>query len=108
MFVGKTVSVDMWKAGHAGRGFASTRFSRDGETFCYVKLDGREGLDEGRFAGQERDRGCAGCGLDPPHTRVLCRSGTGKWYSYVDLALTDVDRGCRFVTDVLRSGNAPR
>lgn len=108
MFVGKTVSVDMWKAGHAGRGFASTRFSRHGETFCYVKLDGREGLDQERFADKSEIEDALDAALVPLGLGCYVGGGTGRWYSYVDLALTDVDRGCSVVTDVLRSGNVPR
>ena len=34
--------------------------------------------------------------------------GTGRCYSYIDLALTDVRRGTEVVRQVLRDGNIPR
>jgi hypothetical protein len=50
MFVGKSLNEQLWRTTHSDIHFSSARFSRVGETFCYVKLDGREGLDQEKFA----------------------------------------------------------
>lgn len=50
LVVGKAANNEMFKAAGGNVFFDSRRFSRLGETFCYVKLDGSEGLDEEGFA----------------------------------------------------------
>src|SRR5262249_46456796 len=47
LFVAKTMRLDLWEATHTEAPFADERFSRHGETFAYVKLDGSAPLQEG-------------------------------------------------------------
>jgi hypothetical protein len=108
MFVGKTMAMDMWRAAHRRGGFASARFSVHGETFCYVKLDGREGTDEERFADKSDIEDALDAVLVSQRLGCHVGGGTGLWYSYIDLALTDVDRGCEAVRRALQAGNVPK
>lgn len=108
MFVGKSLNEQLWKTTHSGLPFCSARFSRVGETFCYVKLDGRQGLDEEMFADKSEMEDALDAALVPGGLGCHIGGGTGKWYSYVDLALTDVDRGCEVVRRVLGDGHVPR
>jgi hypothetical protein len=73
-----------------------------------VKLDGRGGLDEEHFADKSEIEDALDAALVPAGLGCHVGGGTGRWYSYVDLALTDVDRGCEIVKAVLRAGNVPR
>lgn len=108
MFVGKAMLNEMWKTAHSASIFASERFSRHGETFCYVKLDGREGLDEEKFADKSEIEDALDAALVPAGLGCHIGGGTGWWYSYIDLALTNVDRGIEAVRRVLSAGNLPR
>ncbi len=108
LYVAKSTDPATWTAARGGRSFDSSSFSRHGEQFCYVKLDGSEGLDEEHFA----DKSEIEEALDEPlrATRAGCviGGGTGLRYSYIDLALLDVERGIDIVRDVLRRGNITR
>lgn len=106
-FVGVTAEQRLIFATRAN-GFASERFSRCGETFCYLKLDGREGLDPAHYT----DRGDVEEAVDgvliAPRLGCVVGGGTGRVYSYIDLALTDVPAAIGPLRDVLRRGNAHR
>jgi hypothetical protein len=108
LFIGKSANADQWTAGHTGGLFSSERFSRCGETFCYVKLDGSEGLPEGGFADKAEIEDALDAVLKPAKLGCNFGGGTGLRYSYIDLALTDVDRGIQAVRQRLRAGKAPK
>jgi hypothetical protein len=108
MFVGKSLNEPLWRTTHSGIPFCSARFSRRGETFCYVKLDEREGLDEEKFADKSEIEDAIDAALVREGVGCHIGGGTGRRYSYVDLALTDVDRGVDVVRRVLSDGNVPR
>lgn len=108
LFVAKTIDLELWRAAHAGGVFSSSRFSRVGETFCYLKLDGHEGLAESRFEDKAQLEDALDAALGPAELGAFVGGGTGLRYSYIDLALTDVRRGIDLVRRVLRAGDAPR
>lgn len=108
LFVGKSTLPEMWMRAHSNRVFSSARFSRFGETFCFVKLDGSQGLDKGGFADKSEIEDALDAALQPAGLGAHVGGGTGRRYSYVDLALRDVDRAIPLIREVLRSGRAPR
>jgi hypothetical protein len=108
MFVGKSADQSLWIATHCGRPFSSERFSRCGETFCYVKLDGSEGLEGSKFQDKSEIEDALDAVLKPAGLGCHIGGGTGLRYSYIDLALTDRDRGLETVRKVLREGKLPR
>ncbi len=89
------------------RRFYSERFTRHGEVFCYVKLDGSEGLKGSKFA----DRG----EVEDALAEVLVQhklgrhigGGTGLRYSYIDLSLVDLPRGIQAIQHALQRGKVP-
>ncbi len=87
--------------------FWSSAFSGCGETFCYLKFDGKDGLDEEKFT----DKGDIEDALDGVLRSESCGcfigGGTGLRYSYIDFALTDVRKGVDLIKRVLREGNIP-
>jgi hypothetical protein len=105
MFVGTTMIKPMWRNAHSNHSFDSERFSRHGEVFCYLKIDGSNGLEGSKFA----DKGEIIDAVDPALRReeVGCYvgGGTGLRYSYLDLALTDVGRAVDVIKCVLREGS---
>ncbi len=108
LVVGKSANPAMWIAAHGNDVFSSQRFSRCGETFCYLKLDGLEGLGDGEFADKAAIEDAVDAVLCPARLGCHVGGGTGKRYSYVDLALTDVDAGIQAIRRRLREGNIPR
>ena len=107
LVTGLTLDPALWKASLAGR-FDSSRFSRSGETFCYVKIDGTDGLTGSEF----EDRGAIEDALDEMLRSgglgCVIGAGTGLRYSYVDLALTDLDAGLSAARARLAQGAVPR
>ena len=99
--------VPMWQATH-GRAFFSERFSRAGEIFCYVKIDGAEGLDESGFGGRDEIEDALDEALKEARAGCVVGGGNGLRYSYIDLALTDANAGILAVRRRLRQGNIPR
>lgn len=84
--------------------FDSIRHSRHGERFCYLKIDGRAGLDGTPWD----DRGDVAEAIDgvlrDPCLGTTLGGGTGKVYSYIELALTDVPRAWSAIRRVLQEG----
>ncbi|HTL28822.1 MAG TPA: hypothetical protein VL282_06375, partial [Tepidisphaeraceae bacterium] len=86
--------------------FYSPRYSRVGETFCYLKFDqqDRKALVEFRAK------------LEDPLSLELQRSGlgshigggTGQMYAYIFLALSDVTRAIEVIRQTLRAHLAPK
>lgn len=108
LFVAKTASLPMWKRAHSGTTFDSRRFSRCGETFCFLKLDGIEEPDPAGFSDKAEIEDAVDAALKPAGLGVFVGGGTGLRYSYIDLALLDVERAVPVLRDVLRSGRLPK
>ncbi|MEQ8275383.1 MAG: hypothetical protein RMA76_37515 [Deltaproteobacteria bacterium] len=98
----------LFRATHSGDNFYDERFSRYGETFAYLKIDGREGLDGSKY----EDRG----EIEDELTEMLEKhglgttvgGGTGAVHSYVELALLEIDTAVEMIAKTLREGGAPR
>lgn len=90
LFVGKSPNPSMWIAAHSGRPFYSERFTRCGETFCYLKVDGAEGIDDSTFADKGDIEDALDEALIPRGLGCQVGGGMGLRYAYIDLALTDV------------------
>jgi hypothetical protein len=83
---------DVFEGLHGGSPFYSDVHSRCGETFCYLKIDG--GGEPMSVRAQLRDQIETAIDrlLQPRELGCVIGGGTGLRYSYVDLALTDVNR----------------
>lgn len=109
MLVAVTANVHLWRGFHEDDFFYSERFSRHGETFCYLKIDGSEGLEQdGGFA----DRGSIEEAIDevliPARAGCVIGTGAGLRYSYIDLALSDVAAAVPRIRRRLCAGKIPR
>src|SRR5947209_12371590 len=94
--------------GAAGpRQFYSERFSRFGETFCYVKIDAAYGFAGSAFADRAKVEDALNAALRPEGIGCVISGGTGKRYAYIDIALSDLRRGCDVARQVLRDGRVP-
>lgn len=105
LFTAVTFNVPLWTASHRGPAFYSKRFSKHGETFCYLKIDGLDGLEGTTFD----DRASIEDALDtaPAAQNLGCTigGGSGLMYSYIDLALTDLPRAIAVIRAVLQQGH---
>lgn len=108
LFVGKSSSPRIWNASHNDALFCSQRFSRCNETFCYIKIDGSQGLNEDRFANKLKVENAIDAALRPNRLGCHIGGGTGLRYLYIDLALTDLDNGIKAVRDCLQSLRMPQ
>lgn len=102
-----TCNPDLIAATFSNGPFYSERFSRCNETFCYLKVDGS---DESSNDYQDRDdmEEAVRNALSAQDLGGLIGAGTGLRYSYMELALTDVDRGIAAIQRAMREGNVPR
>jgi hypothetical protein len=107
LLVAKTADIELWKAQHSGLLFEARRHSRVGETFAYLKIDGAGGLPEGGFADKGEIEDAVTAALEPDGLGAHVGGGTGLRYSYVDLALTDVNAAIEALRPVLRRGKLP-
>jgi hypothetical protein len=108
MLVGYTVLPELWQRAHGGGPVQTKDLSRFGELFCYVKIDGREGLENSVFQDREDIEDALDEALAEAGLGCVIGAGTGLHYSYVDLALGDWDQGVRIVQRVLREGQIPK
>lgn len=108
LFVSKSANPLQWTSAHGGGLFCSERFSRCGETFCYVKLDGSEGMNGEEFADKADIEDAIDAVLKPAKLGCFMGGGTGLRYSYVDLAVTDVDKAIQAVRSRLQAGRVPK
>lgn len=87
--------------------FWSERFSRHGEVFAYVKVDGADGLDSSSFEDRADIEDTIDATLKPDRLGCVMGSGHGMRYSYIDLALLDVDAAVQAIRSVLSAGGIP-
>lgn len=91
-----------------GRGiFSSRRFSRFGETFCYLKIDTRDVPNDEKIAYRDSFDQALSAALRPAEAGGGIGFGTGLRYSYIFLALMDVAEAVPLLRRVLRGMKAP-
>jgi len=108
IFVGTAALPGLWRAARFGLPIWSESFSRHGEVFGYVKLDGAQGLEGSVFAHKGEIEDALDEPLRAARAGCLIGGGSGLRYSYVDFALLDVEAGVRIMRDILREGNVNR
>lgn len=106
-FVAITPNALLWEAMHFDPGFASTRFSRCGEVFGCLKIDGENGLTGSRFADRAEIDDALHEALSAAKVGTTIGGGTGLRYSYIDLALTNLPKAAGVIRDVLQAGKLP-
>ncbi|MCU0880329.1 MAG: hypothetical protein MUF06_21370 [Pirellulaceae bacterium] len=113
-YVGRTdliaatvLDIEMFRAAHTGMIFTSACHSRMGEWFVYLKLDALEVPNEERvdFRAEFEDA------LDPALLEAgagcVIGGGSGLRYSYIDLALSNIQQAVPIIRRVLAAGRAP-
>jgi len=107
MRVASAANQALWLAQHAPSPFYSIRYSRHGETFCYLKIDGskRPEAEADNFPDRAGIEQALDDVLIPAKAGCVVSGGTGWQYSYIDLALANVDTAIPLITSRLRAGN---
>ncbi len=87
LYIARTMNTDLWINVQNGHPFYSENYSRFGETFCYLKMDGNFSDEESFFELKtEIENQLNQALLDTGYGSVI-GSGTGYRYQYIDLAL---------------------
>ena len=99
---GITGALELWRNAHSDQRFWSGRFSRCGETFCYIKID-RTSHSQGASV-EERFKLETELNTALMERRLGCGigGGIGLRYTYVDLAVIDVRAAAGVIRDVLQ------
>jgi hypothetical protein len=105
--IATTLAPEMLKCFLRGQPFSSQRFSRSGERFCYLKLDG-DGVDSEARLLSRRALEDALEALAQERRGVVIGNGLGVRYAYVDLALADLDGSIQRVLAIARAAGVPR
>ena len=108
LFVGITLLPEMWINALSGVPFDSQRYSRCGEQFCYLKIDGRDGLERSSFKDRSEVEDALNERLRPSGLGSVVGGGTGLQYSYIELALNSVDEAWQALRSTLQDGGLPR
>ncbi len=108
MMIAKSANSAQWMATRNGGVFASERFSRCGEKFCYLKIDGSQQLNPNGFKDKAEIEDAVDEVLKPAQLGCHIGGGTGLRYSYIDLALRDIDAAIPILRDRLQAGKLPR
>ena len=106
MVAASTLLPEMWKSAHSGFPFDSVRFSRHGERFCYLKMDGQDSYAN---SAQSRDRLAKTLDEKLAEANLGCTIGGagGLRYSYIDLCLTDVESSLPVIRKVMQYEHMP-
>ena len=108
LVAGITALALMWQNARSRIAFDSARYSRCGERFCYLKMDGAAGWEYSRFVDREQIERAIDAALREARLGCVVGGGTGLRYSYIELALTDVAGAWRRMSDILVAGRLPK
>jgi hypothetical protein len=103
IMVAPTMDPELWVAARSSY-FADERFSRHGEIFAYVKMDGRDGLKGTKFEDREDIENAITEAIGKDRLGAVVGGGTGRFYSYIELALLEVPRAVAAIRKVLVDG----
>ena len=107
LVVGSTRSIEVVQASFASGIFVSSCHSRMGEYFCYLKLDASDVPSEHVVEFRSNFEDALNPQLLQAGVGGCIGGGSGLRYSYIDLALTDVNRAVPIIRQVLAQGRAP-
>ena len=103
LIMGSSALEKMSACAQLGQSFDSRRYSRVGETFCFLKFDGAGRKIAARMDERKAVETAINDALIGEQHGVVVGTGTGKKYSYLDLALTDVARAIPVIRKQMRA-----
>lgn len=102
LIMGSSALEEMSACAQLGAPFDSRRYSKVGETFCFLKFDGEGRKVAPRMDERKRVEADVGAALVENALGCVVGAGTGKRYSYLDLALTDVPRSLPVIRGLMQ------
>jgi len=108
LYIARTMDVELWTNIQKGYSFYSENFSRRGEVFCYLKMDGNF-VDEETFFELKTDieNELNQALLNASYGSVI-GSGTGYRYQYIDLALHNFKEAVPLIQELTTKLGTPR
>ncbi|MCB9935247.1 MAG: hypothetical protein H6840_06105 [Planctomycetes bacterium] len=103
LIMGSSALESMSACAQLGQKFDSRRYSRVGETFCFLKFDGDGRKIAARMEERKQVEKAVNEALIEAKLGVVVGTGTGKKYSYLDLALTDVRQAMPVIIEHMRA-----
>ncbi len=88
--------------------FDSIRYSRFGEIFCYLKLEGNAAFNHKSVDERTELSDALDAALRPLELGASLGGGTGLQYCYIELALTKLDAAWQVIGTVLANGRIPK
>jgi hypothetical protein len=107
LLLASTYLPEMLKCFLAGSPFASSRFSRHGELFAYLKVESRSSDPRLSLSARRVLEDALDAALVSERAGRVVGSGLGIRYSYVDFALSNVDHALEVVAAVARRVGLP-
>ncbi len=108
MILGKTVCVPLWENIKRNYSFNSERYSKTGEIFCYIKIYQSDGVQKETIETKSPIEEAIDNVLIPSKLGCTIGGGIGLQYTYIDLALVDLDNGVAAIIRVLQGRNVPK
>ncbi|MBX3475016.1 MAG: hypothetical protein KF754_11585 [Planctomycetes bacterium] len=109
LIMGSSALDEMSACAQLGAPFDSRRYSKVGETFCFLKFDGEGRKVAPRMEERKKVETAVGYALMEQQIGCVVGAGTGKRYCYLDVALTDVPAAIDRIREQMRAaGVSPR
>ncbi|MBE7491886.1 MAG: hypothetical protein HS108_09070 [Planctomycetes bacterium] len=108
LIMGSSALEEMSACAQLGAPFDSRRYSKVGETFCFLKFDGEGRKVAPRMDERKRVESALGAALVEGGLGCVVGAGTGRRYSYLDLALTDVQASLPLIRAHMRGAEVSR
>ena len=107
LLFGTVLDVEMFRNAHSGLIFTSSCHSRCGELFCYLKIDASDVPRETIVAFRAGFEDALNPALVQAQVGGCIGGGSGLRYSYIDLALTNLNGAIPIIRQVLADRRAP-
>jgi len=108
LIMGSSALESMSACAQLGQKFDSRRYSRVGETFCFLKFDGDGRKIAARMEERKQVEKAVNDALVAAGLGVVVGTGTGKKYSYLDLALADVRQAIPVIIGQMRNAQVAK
>lgn len=108
IFVGVTWRPDVFQGACRPDHFDSARYSRHGEIFAYVAIDGSNGLEASAFTDRSEIEDALDEMLVADGLGAVLGGGTGLTFSYIELALAQPCKAVKRIGELLSAGNIPQ
>jgi len=108
LYIARTMNATLWTNVQKGYPFYSENYSRLGETFCYIKMDGHFTDEEAFFELKTEIEAQLNQALLDAGFGSVIGSGTGYRYQYIDLALHDLKAAIPLIQRLTTQLGTPR